>query len=102
MVLFEKTIMERRINWLGSYLPPAAEHPLRTKLEAQGVAARHLSDCETLEELRQMGNSLVNVAATAMAVPTVRRLKARLGTPYYNLVDPTDPESLTEEALLAL
>ena len=100
--LFEKTTTERRVNWLGSYLPPAAEHPLRTKLEAQGLAARHLSDCETLEELRQMGNSVVNVAATAMAVPAVKKLKARLGTPYYNLVDPADPESLTEEALLAL
>ena len=100
--LFEKTDTVRRVNWLGSYLPPAAEQPLRCKLEAQGMEVRHLSDCATLEDLRQCGNSLANIAATVMAVPAVRTLKQRLGTPYYNLVDPTDPESLTEEELLAL
>jgi len=100
--LFEKTGAERRVNWLGSYLPPGADHPLRTKLEAQGIGVHHLSDCETLEELRRCGSSAANIAATAVAVPAVRRLKERFGTPYYNLVDPTDPGSLTEEALLAL
>lgn len=100
--LFEKAGTERRVNWLGSYLSPAADHPLRTKLQAQGIGVHHLSDCETLEELRLCGNSMANVAATAVAVPAVRKLKERFGTPYYNLVNPADPESLTEEALLAL
>ena len=100
--LFEKTSTERRVNWLGSYLPPAADQPLRTKLEAQGISVCHLSDCETLEDLRLCGNSAANIAATAVAAPAVRKLKERFGTPYYNLVDPADPESLTEEALLAL
>ena len=100
--LFEKTGTERRVNWLGSYLPPAAEQPLCTKLETRGIAVQHLSACETLEELRCCGNSVANIAATAVAVPAVRRLKERFGTPYYNLVNPADPESLAEEALLAL
>lgn len=100
--LFEKNGADRRVNWLGSYLPPSEEQPLRAKLEQQGIEVCHLSDCETLEELRLCGNSMANVAATAVAVPAVRRLKERLGTPYYNLVNPADPESLTEEALLAL
>lgn len=100
--LFEKTGAERRVNWLGSCQPPAVGQPLRTKLEQQGVAVWHLSDCETLEALRHCGNSVANIAAAAVAVPAVRKLKERLGTPYYNLVDPTDPGSLTEEALLAL
>ena len=100
--LFEKTEVVRRVNWLGSHLPPDREQPLRAKLEQQGILVLHLSQCRTLEELHQCGNSAANIAATAVAVPAARKLKARLGTPYYNLVDPSDPESLGEEALLAL
>ena len=100
--LFEKTGAERRVNWLGSYLTPAVDQPLRQKVEERGITVRHLSDCETLAELRRYGNSMANIAATAVAVPAVRKLKERFGTPYYNLANPADPESLTEEALLAL
>lgn len=100
--LFEKTGAAGRVNWLGSHLPPAEENPLRERLIRQGVAVCHLSDCGTLEELRLCGNALANVAATAVAVPAVRRLKARLGMPYYNLVDPEDPESMSEEELSGL
>lgn len=100
--LFEKTGTERTANWLGSYLPPAAEHSLRMKLQERNIAVWHLSDCKTLEDLRQCGNSTVNIAVTAVAVPAVRRLKTRLGIPYYNLADPADPESLTEKELLTL
>lgn len=99
--LFEKSDVAPTVNWLGSYLPPT-EHPLAIKLAEKGIASRHLMDCETLEDMRQMGCAAANIAATAMAVPAVRRLKARLGIPYYNLVDPTDPDAMGEEALLAL
>lgn len=97
--LFEHTQQEPFSLWLGSHLPPAADHPLRQRLAERGIPSRHLSECDTVEELRQMGNSLVNVAATAMALPAVRKLKSRFGTPYYNLMDPADPDSLGEEAL---
>lgn len=99
--LFEKGSTTPTVNWLGSYLPPT-EHPLAAKLAKKGIISRHLMDCETLEDVRQMGCAAANIAATAMAVPAVRRLKARLGTPYYNLVDPADPDAMGEEALLAL
>ena len=100
--LFEKNGTARWANWLGSYLPPPQDHPLFLKLAAQGITSRHLLSCQTLADLRQLGNSVVNIAATPMAVPAVRTLKERLGTPYYNLADPTDPDSLTEEEVLAL
>jgi len=100
--LFEKTGAEPAANWLGSFLPPAGEDSLRLRLARQGISSRHLLDCRTLAELRRCGNSAVNIAATAVAVPAVRRLKRRLGTPYYNLADPSDPDSLAEEELLAL
>ena len=100
--LFEQTGTERAVNWLGSYAPPEENHPLRLRLAERGIPSRHLLDCKTLWELRRMGSSMANVAATAMAVPAARRLKERWGTPYYNLANPDDPDSLTEEALLAL
>lgn len=100
--LFEKSGLNRSVNWLGSYLSPSEKHPLALRLAEQGITSRHLIDCRTLADLRQLGNSIANIAATPVAVPAVRRLRERLGTPYYNLADPTDPESLTEEALLAL
>lgn len=100
--LFEKNGTERTANWLGSFLPPAEDQPLRLRLTQQGITSRHLLDCRTLAELRRYGNSAVNIAATSVAVPAARKLKDRLGTPYYNLTDPTDPDSLTEEALLTL
>ena len=34
--------------------------------------------------------------------PVVSELKERFGTPYYNLADPADPESMSEEELLSL
>ena len=100
--LFERTGTERAVNWLGGYLPPGEEMPLRLRLTERGIKSRHLLECGTLEDLRRLGNSAANIAAAPVAVPAVRALKARLGTPYYNLTDPADPDSMTEEALLAL
>lgn len=100
--LFEKTGTDRTANWLGSYLPLTEEHPLFLHLAEQGIASRHLLNCRTLVDLRQFGNSMVNIAVTVAAVPAVRKLKERFGTPYYNLADPSDAESMTKEALLAL
>jgi hypothetical protein len=100
--LFERSAPTRSVNWLGSYLPPTDDHPLRLKLEERGILSRHLLDCATLDELKLLGNSAANIAATAVAVPALKRLKARLGIPYYNLVNPADPDSMTEEELMAL
>ena len=100
--LFEKTGDSRTANWLGHYLRPEEQHPLLLKLDNTGIQSRHLLDCMTLEELKQMGNAAVNIVAGPMALPAARKLKERFGTPYYNLVNPADPDSLTEEALLAL
>ena len=100
--LFEKTGSTRTANWLGHYLRPDENHPLLIKLQQSDITSRHLLDCETVEELRQMGNAAVNIVAGPMALPAARILKNRFGTPYYNLVNPADPDSLSEEALLAL
>lgn len=100
--LFEKTGSTRTANWLGHYLRPDENHPLLLKLQQSNITSRHLLDCETVEELRQMGNAAVNIVAGPMAMPAARILKNRFGTPYYNLVNPADPDSLSEEALLAL
>lgn len=100
--LFEKTGDARTANWIGHYLRPDEQHPLLLKLQERGIRSCHLLDCATVEELRQMGNAAVNIVAGPMALPAARILKKRFGTPYFNLVDPADAESLTEEALLAL
>jgi hypothetical protein len=100
--LFEKTGSTRTANWLGHYLRPDENHPLLLKLQRSNITSRHLLDCETVEELRQMGNAAVNIVAGPMALPAARILKNRFGTPYYNLVNPADSDSLSEEALLAL
>ena len=100
--LFEKTGQTRTVNWIGNYLRPEDTHPLVQKLQENGLESRHLSDCSTVDELRLMGNSTANIAMTAMGLPAVKKLKERFGTPYYNLMNPNDPDSLTEEALLAL
>ena len=100
--LFEKAGSTRTANWLGHYLRPDENHPLLLKLQQSDITSRHLLDCETVEELRQMGNAAVNIVAGPMALPAARILKDRFGTPYYNLVNPADPYSLSEEALLAL
>ena len=100
--LFEKTESTRTANWLGHYLRPDENHPLLLKLQQSDITSRHLLDCETVEELRQMGNAAVNIVAGPMALPAARILKDRFGTPYYNLVNPADPDSLSEEVLLAL
>lgn len=100
--LFEHTETNRTVNWLGSYARPKAEHPLLEKLNQAGLHSRHMLDCSTLAELQRMGNSAANIVSTAVALPAARKLKERLGTPYYNLMNPADPESLTEEALFAL
>lgn len=100
--LFEKTGSTRTANWLGHYLRPDENHPLLLKLQQSNITSRHLLDCKTVDELRQMGNAAVNIVAGPMALPAARILKNRFGTPYYNLVNPADPDSLSEEALLAL
>lgn len=100
--LLEPADRTRSVLWLGSYLPPAEDHPLLLSLQQQGITSRHLLDCATVEELRLLGGSAATIAATAVAVPAARKLKERLGIPYYNLVNPSDPDALTEEALLAL
>ncbi|MBQ5683751.1 MAG: hypothetical protein IIV26_09540, partial [Peptococcaceae bacterium] len=61
--LFEKTGSTRTANWLGHYLRPDENHPLLLKLQQSDITSRHLLDCETVEELRQMGNAAVNIVA---------------------------------------
>ena len=100
--LFEKTGGSRTANWLGSYLKPKENHPLLLKLNHIGITSKHLLDCTTVDELRQMGNAAVNIVVTPNALPAAKQLKERFGTPYYNLVNQNDPESLTEEALLSI
>ena len=100
--LFDKTADSRTANWLGSYLKPEETHPLLLKLSQAGIQSRHLLDCATVEELREMGNAAVNIVVSPMALPAAKKLKERFGTPYYNLVNPADADSLTEEALLGL
>lgn len=98
--LFEKTGHSRSVVWLGKWIPPEAGDPLRLKLEEKGLATRHLLDCQTLDELRELGSSAAFIAVTPIMRPVVQELKARLGTPYYNLADPADPDSMSEEELL--
>lgn len=93
---------KRRANWLGHYLQPDCSHPLVYALEQQGIASWHPLNCSTLSELSDMGNSIVNIVASPVALPAARKLKTRFGTPYYNLLNPDDAESISEEALLAL
>lgn len=100
--LFEKTGHSRTANWLGSYQKPEDAHPLLNKLTHCNITSRHLLDCTTVDELRQMGNATVNIVVNPVALPAAKKLKERLGIPYYNLVNLADPDSLTEEALWAL
>ena len=100
--LFRKTESVRAVNWLGYFLPPAEDHPLACALKEKGIASRHLLNCRTLEELNTFGGSLANLVVTPVALPAARSLQARLGTPYYNLCNPDDPQSLSREALLNL
>ena len=99
--LFEKSEPSRSVVWLGKWIPPEDE-PLAAKLTECGFENRHLLDCQSLDELRALGGAAANVAVTKIMLPVVRELKARLGTPYFNLADPADPESLSEEELLSL
>ncbi len=100
--LFEKTEPCRSVVWLGKWIPPEPDEPLAVKLAEKGFTSRHLLQCETLDELRELGNAAAFVAVTKIMLPVVRELKARLGTPYYNLAEPDDPESMSEEELLSL
>ena len=100
--LFEKSEPARSVVWLGKWVPPETGDALAAKLAERGFENRHLLDCETLDELRALGGAAANVAVTKIMLPVVRELKARLGTPYFNLADPADPESLSEEELLNL
>lgn len=100
--LFEKTGRSRDVVWLGKWIPPQADHPLAAKLAERGLVSRHLLDCGSLEALRQLGSAAAFIAETKLMLPVVRELKERFGTPYYNLSDPADALSISEEELLSL
>lgn len=100
--LFEKTDTTRSVCWLGSYLPPAADTPLLLELENVGISSRHPADCRTLAELQSFGNSLATIVAEPVALPAAKVLHQRLGIPYFNLSDPSDPASMTKERLVQL
>lgn len=100
--LFEKTATEKAINWLGLYHRPAEDYPLLHGLLNRGFENKHLLDCDTLSELQSMGNCAANIIVSPMAVPAAKKLKERLGIPYYNMTAPADPESMTEEELFTL
>lgn len=100
--LFEKTAAAREVTWLGKWIPPEEDDPLAAKLAGRGIANRHLLDCKTLDELRELGNSAAFIAVTPIMRPVARALAIRFGVPYYNLADPSDPDSMSEEELLSL
>ena len=100
--LFQRDSEDRFIHWLGLYHRPRENDPLLMKLTDAGIRSKHLLDCASFDDFIALGSCAANVITSVMAVPAAKTLKQRLGIPYYNLLDPSDPDSMTEEALLRL
>ncbi len=91
---FERTGADRAVNVLGSFTPPEGGQELLDHLRARGYEARHVYRCETLDQLRKMGNSALNLVVHPSAVPAARDLQARLSMPWVDLTAVSDEAGL--------
>lgn len=91
---FERTGADRAVNVLGSFTPPEEGQELLDHLRAHGYEARHVYRCETLDQLRKMGNSALNLVVHPSAVPAARDLQARLSMPWVDLTAISDEAAL--------
>ncbi len=91
---FECTGTDKAVNVLGSFTPPEDGQELIGHLRAHGYEARHVYRCETLDQLRQMGNSTLNLVVHPSAIPAARDLQARLNRPWVNLTAVSDEAAL--------
>lgn len=91
---FERTGTDNAVNVLGSFTPPEEGQELIDHLRAHGYEARHVYRCETLEQLRKMGNSALNLVVHPSAIPAARGLQARLSMPWVDLTAVSDEAAL--------
>ena len=91
---FERTGADRAVNILGSFTPPEEGQELLDHLRVHGYEARHVYRCETLDQLRKMGNSVLNLVVHPSAVPAARDLQARLSMPWVDLTAVSDEAAL--------
>jgi hypothetical protein len=91
---FTRTDADKAVNVLGSFTPPEEGQELLDHLHAHGYGVRHVYRCETLDQLRHMGNSAVNLVVHPSAVPAARDLQARLDMPWVDLTSVSDEEAL--------
>lgn len=91
---FERTGTDRAVNVLGSFTPPEEGQELIDHLRVYGYETRHVYRCETLDQLRKMGNSALNLVVHPSAIPAARDLQARLNMPWVDLMAVSDEAGL--------
>lgn len=80
--LFDGSEKIRAVNWIGRFLPVNTNNELKTHLEKHGIASLHAYDCRTMDELKKMGGSMMNIVAHPSAVSAAKELENRLGMPW--------------------
>lgn len=83
--LMEKTGFDRAVNLIGSFLPTEESQELVSHLIFQGYQVRHVSHCSSLDQLKAMGSSAMNLVLHKSAVPAAIHLQQRLGIPWADL-----------------
>lgn len=83
--LMEKAGSDRAVNLIGSFLPTEDSQELVSHLRAQGYEVRHAALCRSLDQLKRMGSSSLNLVLHKSAVPAAIQLQQRLGIPWADL-----------------
>lgn len=71
------------VNVIGRLSPLSKESEVRKLLAESGIeAVRHMADCQTLEEYKDMGSAKLNIVGSSLGVKAARHLERAYGIPY--------------------
>lgn len=93
--LMERTASEVQpgINMLGNYVPIDEESELIEVLKMLGIQVNHIGNCNTYDELKNMGNNALNLLVTPPVEKIAKQLEREQGMAYlkanvnYNLAE---------------
>jgi len=85
------------VNMLGNYVPIDEDGEFHELMALLGMKICHVGNCETYQELKEMGNSCLNLLVTPPVEKVARQLKREQGMDYIFAPVKYDFEEIKEE-----
>ncbi len=84
-LLKKSEVRERAVNCIGNHLPIREDNELICHLKQHGFQVRHISQYQSFEQFQEMGQSVLNLVLSPLALYAAKQMKKRQGIDYLYL-----------------